>query len=125
MLVWLGKPEIVTLSDDTVLLGHDGWADARYGDFDHSSVTLNDSRLIAELYQAFLLSKSALKHEMQNLADEDAEILQQTLKKAIATNIKQVAHSTAKCNTVQKVAIRKRESCKGANLKVADKQPGD
>tara|TARA_R110002126_G_scaffold11644_2_gene51862 strand:+ start:17965 stop:18780 length:816 start_codon:yes stop_codon:yes gene_type:complete len=94
MLVWLGKPEIVTLSDDTVLLGHDGWADARYGDFDHSSVTLNDSRLIAELYQAFLLSKSALKHEMQKLADEDAEILQQTLAKAIATNIKQVIIAT-------------------------------
>lgn len=93
-LIWIGKPEIVTLSDDTVLLGHDGWADARYGDFDHSSVSLSDSRLIAELYQAFLLNKSTLKHAMQKLADEDAEILQQTLAKAMSTHIKQVIIAT-------------------------------
>ena len=93
-LIWLGKPEIVALSDDTVLLGHDGWADARYGDFDHSSVSLNDSRLIAELYQAFLLNKSALKSEMQKLADADAEILQQTLARVIISNTKKVVIAT-------------------------------
>lgn len=93
-LIWLGKPEIISLSNDTVLLGHDGWADARYGDFDHSSVSLNDSRLIAEMYQAFLLNKSALKNEMQKLADEDAETLQQTLTKAINANIKKVIIAT-------------------------------
>lgn len=93
-LIWLGEPEIVALSDDVVLLGHDGWADARYGDFDHSLVSLNDSRLIAELYQAFLLNKSALKSEMQKLADEDAAILQQTLAKAINVNIKKIIIAT-------------------------------
>src|SRR5205085_10989203 len=67
----------------SVLVGHDGWADARYGDFDHSLVNLNDSRLIAELYQAFLLNKSALKREMQKLADTDASALQETLLEAI------------------------------------------
>lgn len=93
-LIWLGKPEIIALSNDTVLLGHDGWADARYGDFDHSSVNLNDSRLIAELYQAFLLNKSALKNEMQKLADADARILEQTLMSAITTNIEKVIIAT-------------------------------
>ena len=93
-LIWLGKPEIIALSDDTLLLGHDGWADARYGDFDHSLVSLNDSRLIAELYQAFLLNKSALKSEMQKLADADAEILQQTLTNAITDNIKKIIIAT-------------------------------
>lgn len=93
-LIWLGKPEIIALSDDTVLLGHDGWADARYGDFDHSPVNLNDSRLIAELYQASLLNKSALKSEMQKLADADAEILQQTLTSAITANTKKVIIAT-------------------------------
>lgn len=63
-LTWLGKPEIINVNMHTVLLGHDGWADARYGNFDHSSVTLNDSRLITELFQAFLLNKSALRNEM-------------------------------------------------------------
>ena len=52
--------------NSTVLLGHDGWADARYGDFDHSSVTLNDSRLIAELFQAFLLISQHLKMKCKN-----------------------------------------------------------
>lgn len=93
-LIWLGKPEIIALSNDTVLLGHDGWADARYGDFDHSTVSLNDSRLIAELYQAFLLNKSALKNEMQKLADADARILEQTLMSAITANIKKVIIAT-------------------------------
>jgi predicted phosphohydrolase len=93
-LIWLGKPEIITLSDDAVLLGHDGWADARYGDFDRSLVSLNDSRLIAELYQAFLLNKSALRNEMQKLADADAKILEQTLMNAITANTKKVVIAT-------------------------------
>lgn len=89
-LIWLGKPETIVLSDNTILVGHDGWADARYGDFDRSLVNLNDSRLIAEFYQAFLLNKSALKNEMQKLADTDAEILQQTLRDAINNHTKKV-----------------------------------
>lgn len=93
-LIWLGKPEIIALSDNTVLVGHDGWADARYGDFDHSLVSLNDSRLIAELYQSFLLNKSALKNEMQKLADTDAGILQQTLTGAISDGTKKIIIAT-------------------------------
>jgi predicted MPP superfamily phosphohydrolase len=93
-LIWLGKPEVIALNEDTILLGHDGWADARYGDFDHSPVSLNDSRLIAELYQAFLLNKSALKNEMQKLADADAVILQQTLTNAITAKTKKVIIAT-------------------------------
>ncbi|WP_240920616.1 metallophosphoesterase [Legionella longbeachae] len=93
-LIWLGEPKILTLADDIVLVGHDGWADARYGDFDHSLVNLNDSRLIAELYQAFLLNKSALKREMQKLADTDASALQETLLEAIDTDIKKVIIAT-------------------------------
>lgn len=93
-LTWLGKPEIIKINKHTVLLGHDGWADARYGDFDHSTVTLNDSRLIAELFQAFLLSKSALKNEMQNLADIDAKTIEQTLTQAINTTVKKIIIAT-------------------------------
>ncbi|HHF7344415.1 TPA: metallophosphoesterase [Legionella feeleii] len=93
-LIWLGEPKTLTLADGIVLVGHDGWADARYGDFDHSLVNLNDSRLIADLYQAFLLNKSALKNEMQRLADIDAAILQDTLFDAIETNIKEVIIAT-------------------------------
>jgi predicted phosphohydrolase len=93
-LTWLGKPGSITLNTHTVLVGHDGWADARYGDFDHSPVNLNDSRLIAELFQAFLLSKSALKNQMQKLADADAETLKQTLTKVTNSNYKKVIIAT-------------------------------
>jgi len=93
-LIWLGNPEIIALNNHTILVGHDGWADARYGDFDHSSVTLNDSRLIAELFQAFLLNKAALKNKMQHLADADAKVLEQTLIIAITPNTKKVIIAT-------------------------------
>ena len=93
-LIWLGEPKTLALADGVVLIGHDGWADARYGDFDNSLVNLNDRRLIAELYQAFLLNKSALKKEMQKLADTDASVLQETLCDAIDTDIKKVIIAT-------------------------------
>lgn len=85
-LRWLGKPEVVQLNEHAILLGHDGWADARYGDFDRSTINLNDSRYIAELIQASILGKAALKYEMQKLADADAAVLAKTLHKAIEKN---------------------------------------
>lgn len=85
-LHWLGKPEIIELANKTILIGHDGWADTRYGDFDHSPVVLNDSRYIAELFQASSLGKTKLKKEMQRLADADATMLEKTLREAIIKN---------------------------------------
>ena len=93
-LTWLGKPESINMNQYTVLLGHDGWADARYGNFDHSFVTLNDSRLIAELFQAFLFNKSALKKEMQKLADADAAVLEETLTNATNADTKKIIIAT-------------------------------
>jgi predicted phosphohydrolase len=93
-ITWLGKPEIIRLNKYTALVGQDGWADARYGDFDRSPVSLNDSHLISELFQAFLLSKSALKNEMQKLADKDSEVLFKTLTDAITANIKKMIIAT-------------------------------
>lgn len=93
-ITWLGKPEIIKLNKHTVLVGQDGWADARYGDFDHSPVSLNDSHLISELCQAFLLSKSALKNEMRKLADEDSKTLLKTLIEAVGTDIKKIIIAT-------------------------------
>ncbi|QBR82920.1 metallophosphoesterase [Legionella israelensis] len=93
-LVWLGMPEIIQLNNNTALVGQDGWADARYGDFDNSTVALNDSRLITELYHAFILGKSSLKKEMQRLADEDAATLARAIKEAIEENIKNIIIAT-------------------------------
>ena len=48
-LIWLKNVDYVSLSSDTVLIGHDSWADGRLGDFYLSPVELNDFYLIEEL----------------------------------------------------------------------------
>ena len=47
-LHWLNNSEIVSLSSTTALIGHDSWADARFGDYWKSNVQLNDFVLIGE-----------------------------------------------------------------------------
>jgi 3',5'-cyclic AMP phosphodiesterase CpdA len=41
--------EPIALTPTVALIGHDGWADARLGDYERSLVMMNDYRLIAEL----------------------------------------------------------------------------
>lgn len=48
-LAWLTRMDIVELTPSTALIGHDSWADGRYGDYYHSSLMLNDYFLIREL----------------------------------------------------------------------------
>jgi 3',5'-cyclic AMP phosphodiesterase CpdA len=48
-LHWLPVAPPVPLGAGTVLVGHDGWADGRAGDFAHSEIELNDYRCIEEL----------------------------------------------------------------------------
>lgn len=48
MLHWLSESDVVSLSSETALVGHDGWADGRNGDYANSPVMLNDYRLIAD-----------------------------------------------------------------------------
>ena len=65
-LVWLSERGAIELSPKTVLLGCDGWGDARYGNYDESPVRLNDFILIEELSG---LSKPALKAKLRALGD--------------------------------------------------------
>src|SRR4051794_31911499 len=48
-LVYLAQAGIVALTEETGLVGHDGWADGRLGDYAGSEVLLNDYLLIEEL----------------------------------------------------------------------------
>lgn len=48
-LTWLTGGRIVPLTDDTALIGHDGWADGRSGDYDHSSILMSEYLLVEEL----------------------------------------------------------------------------
>lgn len=48
-LVYLTQQGVVRLTDRVGLIGHDGWADARLGNYERSMVLMNDYLLIAEL----------------------------------------------------------------------------
>ncbi len=89
-LTWLPQQKFIKLTDDSVLLGHDGWADARYGDFFQSRLRMNDWNLIEELRQVDLLGPNALLQKLQFLADSDANALQQMLENVWQQNFKQV-----------------------------------
>lgn len=83
-LTWLSLGDVVKLKDDTILIGQDTWADGRNGDYWHSPIVLNDSRLITDLKQRALMSKRSLLEIMQELADCDAQKIKNTLIEAIA-----------------------------------------
>jgi len=84
-LIWLPQAGVVRLSKETCLVGHDGWADGRLGDFLGSRVMLNDYKLIAELRgispeerldRLHALGDEAAGHFMKVLPDALAEFKQ-------------------------------------------------
>jgi predicted phosphohydrolase len=90
LLRWLTDEDPAMLTETTALTGCDGWADGRYGDFEHSRVELNDSYYIAELYQAAVLGRQCLLKEMQKFAGVDADILSGQLHKAVSKQCKHI-----------------------------------
>lgn len=83
LLHWLPASGPQILDKHIMLVGQDGWADGRYGDYYHSNISLNDSRMIADLFQKKIISKTALLEKMQELADADAEKLHTDLQQAL------------------------------------------
>ena len=87
-LFWLPASGMQKLSIDTFLIGQDGWADGRLGDYTNSRAAINDSRMIADLFQAKIISKYQLLDKMQSLADADAMELRNDLERAVKLNPK-------------------------------------
>lgn len=79
-LHWLNESGVIKLTKNTALIGHDGWADGRFGYFDTSSVELNDFHYIRELK---VESKSERLYLMQKLADEAVDHLNKVLLEAL------------------------------------------
>jgi predicted phosphodiesterase len=79
-LCWLPRAGVVSLSERSALIGHDGWGDGRLGDYLQSPVKLNDWRLIDEL--AGLGSAERLD-VLQALGDEAAAHFQAVLPEAL------------------------------------------
>jgi len=71
----------VSLSSDVALIGHDGWGDARAGDFENSTVRLNDYYLIDELR---MRTDDLLKEQLRSLGAEAAAHVRSQLTAALA-----------------------------------------
>lgn len=89
-LFWLPASNPLQLGTDTLLVGQDGWADGRLGDYHNSRIGLNDSKMIADLFQEKLLGRSPLLAKMQQLADYDASQLQKQLIQAISRHPRRI-----------------------------------
>ena len=89
-LVYLNACGPVALSPTTALVGHDGWGDARLGDYAGSEVLLNDFFLIDELKRSNLgpwePDRAMLAEALQALGDEAAEHFARVLPEALASH---------------------------------------
>jgi predicted MPP superfamily phosphohydrolase len=93
-LVYLTATTVVELSPKTALIGHVGWADARFGDFHKSDVFLNDYVAIQELRKPkgeFGIDKPALEEALNALGDEAANHLEVVLQQAVADHSSVIA----------------------------------
>lgn len=77
---YLTEGGIIGLSNHTALIGHDGWADAKAGDFLSSTVALHDYLLIEELKD---LSSTERLKVLNRLGEEAAESLKKHLLTAL------------------------------------------
>lgn len=80
-LHFLTHEPMAQLAPDIGLIGHDGWADGRYGDFIRSYVMMHDFRLIADLAG---LDKLERWKKLQQLGDEAAAAIRDRLLAALA-----------------------------------------
>ncbi|NDJ86153.1 MAG: metallophosphoesterase [Chloroflexi bacterium] len=80
LLHWLPRAGVVALTSTAGVVGHGGWSDGRYGDYERSSVTLQDYQYIQDLQ---MLSKAERIVRLHALADESAEFLRATLPTAL------------------------------------------
>ena len=79
-LCWLTKAGVVGLTEKTGLIGHEGWADGRLGNYAASTVMLNDYALIEELSG---LTKDHRLQILQQLGDESAAYVGRVLPEAL------------------------------------------
>jgi Icc-related predicted phosphoesterase len=78
-LHWLSEGTVVPLSDQTALIGHDGWADGRFGAFFDSNVDMTDYFLIEDLTR--LYSETRFR-KLNALGDEAAAYFERLLPEA-------------------------------------------
>ncbi len=82
-LRWLPAAGVVELVPGVAMVGVDGWADGRLGDYVRSPVELNDYVYIAELAG---LSRAARLERLHSLGDAEAAALDALLARALASH---------------------------------------
>ena len=80
---WMGCQDVISLSDATALIGHDGWGDGRAGDMMTSRVMLADFIRIADLRG---LDRKQLQVKLGQLGEEAAVYLRPRLERALSTH---------------------------------------
>lgn len=80
-LTYLPQAGVVALTETTALIGHDGWADGRCGDWRRSDVMMTDYLIIEDL---FGVNKDLRLWAIQELASDAAEHFRQVLPAALA-----------------------------------------
>ena len=63
-LCYLTQSPVITLTKSVGLIGHDGWADARSGDYENSDVFLSDYALIAELSGHYEMDRRPMLNQL-------------------------------------------------------------
>jgi predicted MPP superfamily phosphohydrolase len=79
-LTFLSVSPPLELTPGHGLVGHDGWADARYGDYERSLVSMNDYKLIREFVG---LSKQDRWPLLKDLGDAAADHIRRVLPEAL------------------------------------------
>ena len=79
-LHYLSQRDVVAVTDNIGLIGHDGWADGRNGNYETSMVMMNDYRHIEELAPLTKQQRLELLHQ---LGDEAARHIGQGLRSGL------------------------------------------
>ncbi len=80
-LHWMNDSGVIELTPDTALIGHDGWADGRCGNYARSELLLTDYVAIKDFHN---LNKADLLRTLNRLGDAAAAHFQEVLPKALA-----------------------------------------
>lgn len=86
-LFYLTELDVISLTSHTALVGHDGWADGRAGDYTKSPILLNDYFVIEEFKG---LNPDQRLKQLQKLADEAVSHAQTHIPAAFKTHEKVV-----------------------------------
>lgn len=81
-LGWLGSSGVVPLTEDTALVGHDGWYDGQYANWFASQVRLNDYVLIGELGDIACPVRELRFAKINELAKDAAAYVEKQVKAA-------------------------------------------